>query len=161
MKASRALSDREPAGGAPGVMHGGNDSEGGGSVQGSVAQLTQGAGRVNLAQQHDEQGEDLGKSVGFAEDAGAKVTQRSGGEQQRVSIARALATQPKLLLADEPTGDLDDQTAGALFALVERLHTSYGLTSILVTHNMPLARRCGRVMRLAQGQIKEVSPLAV
>jgi lipoprotein-releasing system ATP-binding protein len=85
----------------------------------------------------------------------------SGGEQQRVSIARALITKPKLLLADEPTGDLDDHTADALFGLIERLHTSYGLTSVLVTHNMLLARRCERVLRLAHGRVQEVSPLDV
>ncbi len=99
--------------------------------------------------------------VGLADRAGHRAGELSGGEQQRVSIARALITQPELLLADEPTGDLDDQTADALFALLQRLHASYGLTSILVTHNLPLARRCQRVMRLAHGQIEEVSPLAV
>ena len=99
--------------------------------------------------------------VGLAERASHRPGELSGGEQQRVSIARALATQPQLLLADEPTGDLDDQTADALYSLIERLHASLGLTSILVTHNMALARRCQRVMRLAHGQIEEVSPLAV
>ena len=99
--------------------------------------------------------------VGLAERSTHRAGELSGGEQQRVSIARALITQPKLLLADEPTGDLDDQTADALFGLIERLHASYGLTSILVTHNLPLARRCERVMRLAHGQIEELSPLAV
>jgi lipoprotein-releasing system ATP-binding protein len=99
--------------------------------------------------------------VGLADRSTHRAGELSGGEQQRVSIARALITQPKLLLADEPTGDLDDQTADALFALIERLHASYGLTSILVTHNLPLARRCERVLRLAHGQIEELSPLAV
>jgi lipoprotein-releasing system ATP-binding protein len=99
--------------------------------------------------------------VVLAERSTHRAGELSGGEQQRVSIARALITQPKLLLADEPTGDLDDQTADALFGLIERLHASYGLTSILVTHNLPLARRCERVMRLAHGQIEELSPLAV
>jgi lipoprotein-releasing system ATP-binding protein len=99
--------------------------------------------------------------VGLADRASHRAGELSGGEQQRVSIARALITQPELLLADEPTGDLDDQTADALFALIERLHASYGLTSILVTHNLPLARRCQRVVRLAHGQIEEVSPLAI
>jgi lipoprotein-releasing system ATP-binding protein len=99
--------------------------------------------------------------VGLAERSDHRAGELSGGEQQRVSIARALATEPKLLLADEPTGDLDDQTADALFSLIERLHASLGLTSVLVTHNMTLARRCQRVLRLAQGQVEEVSPLAV
>ena len=101
------------------------------------------------------------EEVGLADRASHRAGELSGGEQQRVSIARALATTPKLLLADEPTGDLDDQTADALFSLIERLHTCFGLTSILVTHNLPLARRCARVMRLAQGRMEELSPLAV
>ncbi len=95
--------------------------------------------------------------VGLADRSTHRAGQLSGGEQQRVSIARALVTKPKLLLADEPTGDLDNQTAEALFSLLESLHASYGLTSILVTHNMPLARRCDRVLRLAHGRVEEVS----
>src|ERR1700761_7908688 len=99
--------------------------------------------------------------VGLAGRSSHRAGELSGGEQQRVSIARALATTPKLLLADEPTGDLDDHTADALFSLIERLHANFGLTSVLVTHNLPLARRCQRVMRLAQGRIEELSPLAI
>jgi lipoprotein-releasing system ATP-binding protein len=99
--------------------------------------------------------------VGLAGRSSHRAGELSGGEQQRVSIARALAANPKLLLADEPTGDLDDQTADALFSLIERLHANFGLTSVLVTHNLPLARRCERVMRLAQGRIEELSPLAI
>jgi lipoprotein-releasing system ATP-binding protein len=75
----------------------------------------------------------------------------SGGEQQRVSIARALITKPKLLLADEPTGDLDGQTADAIFDLLFSLHREEGLTSLLVTHNLDFAARCDRVLRLANG----------
>jgi lipoprotein-releasing system ATP-binding protein len=99
--------------------------------------------------------------VGLADRSTHRAGELSGGEQQRVSIARALVTKPKLLLADEPTGDLDNQTAEALFSLLESLHASYGLTSILVTHNMPLARRCDRVLRLAHGRMEEVSSLEV
>jgi lipoprotein-releasing system ATP-binding protein len=99
--------------------------------------------------------------VGLSGRSTHRAGELSGGEQQRVSIARALITKPKLLLADEPTGDLDNQTADALFALIERLHASYGLTSILVTHNLPLARRCDRALRLAHGQIEELSPAEV
>ncbi len=96
--------------------------------------------------------------VGMAERSDHRAGELSGGEQQRVSIARALITQPQLLLADEPTGDLDNRTADSVFSLIERLHASYGLTSILVTHNLALARRCGRVLRLAQGRMEELSP---
>ncbi len=99
------------------------------------------------------------EEVGLADRSSHRAGELSGGEQQRVSLARALVTTPKLLLADEPTGDLDDQTADALFGLIERLHASFGLTSILVTHNLPLARRCERVMRLVHGRMEELSPL--
>jgi lipoprotein-releasing system ATP-binding protein len=77
----------------------------------------------------------------------------SGGEQQRVALARALVNNPRLLLADEPTGDLDEVTAGRVFDLIERLHASHGLTTILVTHNLDLARRCKRTLRLEAGRL--------
>jgi lipoprotein-releasing system ATP-binding protein len=77
----------------------------------------------------------------------------SGGEQQRVALARALVNNPRLLLADEPTGDLDGVTAGRVFDLIERLHKSHGLTSILVTHNLELAGRCSRALRLEGGRL--------
>ena len=77
----------------------------------------------------------------------------SGGEQQRVALARALVASPRLLLADEPTGDLDETTAGRVFDLLERLHLSHGLTSIVVTHNPDLAARCTRTLRLEGGRL--------
>jgi len=82
----------------------------------------------------------------------------SGGEQQRVALARALITRPKLLLADEPTGDLDGRTADSVFELIARLHRDYQLTSLIATHNVAFARRCQRVLRLAGGRIEEVAP---
>lgn len=85
----------------------------------------------------------------------------SGGEQQRVSLARALVTRPRILLADEPTGDLDSYTADIVFSLIERLHQTHKLTSLIVTHNLELARRCTRVLRLVKGRVEEVSPLAI
>ena len=69
----------------------------------------------------------------------------SGGEQQRVAVARALVMQPALLLADEPTGDLDEQTADSLHALLREMHLAYGLTSVIATHNPRLAAACDRV----------------
>lgn len=82
----------------------------------------------------------------------------SGGEQQRVALARALVTQPKLLLADEPTGDLDGRTADAVFELITRLHGDCQLTSLIATHNVAFARRCHRVLRLQDGRLEEMEP---
>ncbi|HWR34829.1 MAG TPA: ABC transporter ATP-binding protein [Clostridia bacterium] len=82
----------------------------------------------------------------------------SGGEQQRVSLARALVTKPQILMADEPTGDLDNRTAEAVFELIARLHSDYQLTSLLVTHNLAFARRCDRVLYLHGGRVEEVQP---
>jgi lipoprotein-releasing system ATP-binding protein len=96
--------------------------------------------------------------VELADRADHRAGELSGGEQQRVSLARALVTGPKVLLADEPTGDLDSRTAGVVFDLIERLHESHGLTSVIVTHNMALADRCTRVLRLEKGRMDEVSP---
>jgi lipoprotein-releasing system ATP-binding protein len=77
----------------------------------------------------------------------------SGGEQQRVALARALVGHPRLLLADEPTGDLDETTAGRMFDLLSRLHTTHQLTSVVVTHNLELAARCTRTLRLEGGRL--------
>jgi lipoprotein-releasing system ATP-binding protein len=82
----------------------------------------------------------------------------SGGEQQRLALARALITKPQLLLADEPTGDLDGRTAEVVFELIARLHREHQLTSLIATHNLAFARRCHRVLRLEQGRMEEVTP---
>jgi lipoprotein-releasing system ATP-binding protein len=95
--------------------------------------------------------------VGLAGRAEHRSGELSGGEQQRVSLARALVTDPKLLLADEPTGDLDGKTAEAVFGLIQKLHREHLLTSVLVTHNMEFAVRCGRVLRLRDGRLEEIT----
>jgi lipoprotein-releasing system ATP-binding protein len=97
------------------------------------------------------------KEVGLADRSDHRPGELSGGEQQRVALARALVNQPRILLADEPTGDLDGVTASLVFELIERLHHSHRLTSILVTHNLELAERCTRVLRLDGGQLKEAA----
>jgi len=78
----------------------------------------------------------------------------SGGEQQRVAIARALVMNPTLLLADEPTGDLDEHTAETLHDLLREMHRERGLTSIIATHNPRLAAACDRVLRLEEGRLR-------
>ena len=92
--------------------------------------------------------------VGLAERAGHLAGQLSGGEQQRVAIARALVTRPRVLLADEPTGDLDERNAWAVFELLERLHRAHGLTSLIATHNLALAARCDRILALEHGVLQ-------
>jgi len=93
--------------------------------------------------------------VGLADRGQHRSGELSGGEQQRLSIARALITKPKLLLADEPTGDLDGETAERVFALLQELHRENGLASVLVTHNLEFAARCDRVLRLKEGRFVE------
>lgn len=83
----------------------------------------------------------------------------SGGEQQRVAIGRALVTEPRVLLADEPTGDLDASTAERIFALLQQLTTSRQLATVLVTHNLQVAHGCNRVIRLHAGKLEELHPL--
>ena len=98
------------------------------------------------------------REVGLEQRSRHRSGELSGGEQQRVALARALVTGPKLLLADEPTGDLDNRTADSVFALIARLHRDYQLTSLIATHNLAFARRCQRVLRLHRGNIEEVAP---
>ena len=101
------------------------------------------------------------REVGLQDRAQHRSGELSGGEQQRVALARALITRPQLLMADEPTGDLDGRTADAVFDLIARLHRDYRLTSLIVTHNLNFARRCSRVLRLERGRVVEVGPEAL
>jgi lipoprotein-releasing system ATP-binding protein len=96
--------------------------------------------------------------VGLEDRGHHRSGELSGGEQQRLALARALITKPKVLLADEPTGDLDGRTGEMVFELVARLHREHQLTSLIATHNLAFARRCHRVLRLDKGTIEEVEP---
>jgi lipoprotein-releasing system ATP-binding protein len=93
--------------------------------------------------------------VGLGDRAENRSGELSGGEQQRVSVARALVTEPRVLLADEPTGDLDGKTAEAVFSLIQGLHAAHGLTSVMVTHNLEFAGRCDRVLKLREGRLMD------
>jgi putative ABC transport system ATP-binding protein len=91
--------------------------------------------------------------VGLGERCDHYPVQLSGGEQQRVALARAFMNQPKILFCDEPTGNLDDDTAAAMVELIFGLNRERGTTLVLVTHNLELAHRCQRVMRLKGGAV--------
>jgi lipoprotein-releasing system ATP-binding protein len=115
----------------------------------------------NSARRARARADELLESVGLADRRRHYPDQLSGGEQQRVAVARALAGGPRLLLADEPTGNLDRDNAEQVFELVRKLHLAEGLTSIIVTHNELMARRCDRVFRLAplgesSGYVREI-----
>jgi lipoprotein-releasing system ATP-binding protein len=97
---------------------------------------------------------DLLTRVGLADRVEHRPSMLSGGEQQRVAVARALVMRPALLLADEPTGDLDEPTAESLHALLRQMHAEHGLTSVIATHNPRLAAACDRVLRLEGGQLR-------
>src|SRR5919204_370981 len=99
--------------------------------------------------------------VGLRERAEHRSGELSGGEPQRVALARALVTRPQLLMADEPTGDLDIRTAETVFELIRRLHSEHRLTSLLATHNLGFARRCDRVLKLEGGHLSELAPASL
>ncbi len=99
---------------------------------------------------------DLLAKVGIADRAGHRPAALSGGEQQRVAFCRALANRPKLLLADEPTGNLDPATSDTVFTMLLELVRDTGLSALIATHNIDLADRMDQILRLDQGQISIV-----
>jgi lipoprotein-releasing system ATP-binding protein len=108
--------------------------------------------RIPLADAR-KRAEELLRRVGLGERLSHRPGMLSGGEQQRVAVARALVMRPAVLLADEPTGDLDEATADALQALLRGMHDHFGLTSIIATHNPRLAAACDRVLRMEAGKL--------
>ncbi len=99
---------------------------------------------------------ELLQRVGLGERLTHRPGMLSGGEQQRVAVARALVMKPAVLLADEPTGDLDERTAESLHDLLRDMHRGTGLTSLIATHNPRLAAACDRVLRLEGGRLSQV-----
>lgn len=108
-------------------------------------------GRVDAAQKARAQ--DLLRSVGLSDAANRRPSQLSGGMQQRVAIARALVMQPALVLADEPTGNLDTGSADEVFAMMRHMHAAHDTAFIVVTHDPRLAQRCDRIVELKDGRI--------
>jgi len=101
-----------------------------------------------------ERAESMLKRVGLADRITHRPGELSGGEQARVALARALVSRPRLLLADEPTGDLDSKTSESIHSLLKEVHRSQRLTSVIVTHNERLASICDRVLHLEDGQLR-------
>jgi len=94
------------------------------------------------------------RDVGLSPRSHHRPGELSGGEQQRVALARALVGKPRLLLADEPTGNVDPRTGQAIAELFQAMHAKHGLTSIIVTHNEKLASICSKVYHLENGKLQ-------
>ena len=115
-----------------------------------LPQAEAGVGRAERRQRTEE----LLTYVGLAPRAGHRPSELSGGEMQRVAIARALANRPRLLLADEPTGELDQATGEQIVTLLDRLHAD-GIAVVVVTHDAAVASRAHRLLRMRDGRIVE------
>lgn len=122
-----------------------------------LPQLIRGRGR----RQAEARGRELLGSMGLAGRVDHRPAELSGGEQQRTAIARALANSPKLVLADEPTGNLDPTTSENVFSELVRIIEETRVAALIATHNMDLARRMHRVLRLEGGHLVEIDPQKV
>jgi putative ABC transport system ATP-binding protein len=111
------------------------------------------AGAPGSSAELEARAADLLGRVGLADRLDHYPQQLSGGEQQRVGLARAFASEPKILFADEPTGNLDGETGGRIIDLIIGLNSELDTTLVLVTHDLDLASRAGRVIRLASGRV--------
>ena len=107
-----------------------------------------------------ERARDLIAQVGLTQWENNLANNMSGGQQQRVAIARALAMNPALVLADEPTGNLDTKSADGVFEMMQRVNREEGTTFLIVTHNMALARRCHRIVEVVDGRVSQGSEAA-
>jgi putative ABC transport system ATP-binding protein len=112
--------------------------------------------RVRLAERRRRVAAAL-ESAGLADRAGHLPSELSGGQQQRVAIARALVKEPKVLLADEPTGNLDEDTRDEIIGLIEKLWRQRGLTLVLVSHDSTVVRRAQRVLEMSRGRLASES----
>ena len=135
--------------GVPGEV-GGDADENGCRHESAIADIMAGAGRKAARTRAKE----LLTRLGLGERLEHQPSQLSGGEQQRVAIARALANQPRLLLADEPTGNLDPATSGAVFQSLFDLARIQGVAALIATHNLELARYMDRVFALKEGHLE-------
>lgn len=116
-----------------------------------LPQLIAGTSRRDASERADE----LLKIVGLAQRSTHRPARLSGGEQQRVAIVRALANRPKILLADEPTGNLDEHTADSVFETLIKIVRDQNLAALIATHNMNLAKQMDRILVLHEGQLQE------
>ena len=122
-----------------------------------IPQLIRGAGRVSA----EERGTELLGMMGLGQRLDHRPAQLSGGEQQRTAIARALANRPRIVLADEPTGNLDPSTAAMVFRELLELIEHTGVAALIATHNMDLAKRMHRILRLEGGLLHDTRPVDV
>jgi putative ABC transport system ATP-binding protein/lipoprotein-releasing system ATP-binding protein len=104
----------------------------------------------------DKAAVDLLEMVGIGEKADSYPSQLSGGQQRRVAIARALLNKPDIILADEPTGDLDEETEAEIMNLFEKINQKHGVTIILITHNLNLAGKAQKKLRMSKGRLVDI-----